>query len=414
MAQDNEKKMPEINIGIVGHVDHGKTTLASALTGKWTMVHSEELKRGITIKLGYADAEIRKCPNCPEPDCWTNQKECPKCKTKSELVRKISIVDAPGHETLMAVMITGAAIMDGALLLVAANEECPQPQTSEHLMALKVLGIKNIIIIQNKVDLVTKEKAKKNYQQVLEYSKKILGFEVPVIPVSAQKKVNIDVILAAIQHYFKTPERDLAKDPILYVARSFDINKPGAETEKLVGGVFGGAIIQGEFKVGDEIEIQPGLKIEKKGGQVEWRVLKTKITGIVSGNVMIDKKGPGGSVAISTNLDPAVTKSDSLVGNVIGLAGKTPKAANALNMNFELFDHVIGLREETKIEPFKLYEPVMLNIGTSTTLGIVQRSAKNKMYATLRKPIVASKGAKAAISRQIQNRWRLIGFGVVQ
>src|SRR3989344_1250922 len=249
-----EQLFPEITIGLTGHVDHGKTTLTYALTGKWTMLHSEEIKRGITIKLGYADAEIRKCKN----GHYTNEKVCPQDKLPAELVKKISFVDAPGHETLMAVMLSGAAIMDAAILVVSAAEQVPQPQTAEHLMALKVLGIEKIIVVQNKVDLVTKEKAKENYGQIQKFVNATLGKEVPINPISGQRKANIDVLLEAIQEFFPTPKRDESKEPVMFVARSFDINKPGAKIEKLVGGVLGGAIAHGKFKVGTKIEIKPG------------------------------------------------------------------------------------------------------------------------------------------------------------
>src|SRR5660397_236402 len=114
---------------MVGHVDHGKTTLVSALSGVWTDQHSEEVKRGISIRLGYANVTFKKCPQCPEPDAYTVASVCEKCGAKAEPLRTVSFVDAPGHETLMATMLSGAAIMDGAILVIAANEPCPQPQT---------------------------------------------------------------------------------------------------------------------------------------------------------------------------------------------------------------------------------------------------------------------------------------------
>jgi len=126
---------PELNLALVGHVDHGKTTLTERLSGKWTDTHSEELKKGITIRLGYADFTIYKCNNC---NFYTTKEKCLKCNSPTTPLRKISLVDAPGHESLMATMLSGAAIVDAALLLVAANEECPQPQTKEHLIALQI------------------------------------------------------------------------------------------------------------------------------------------------------------------------------------------------------------------------------------------------------------------------------------
>ena len=140
---------------MVGHVDHGKTTLTQALSGTWTDTHSEERKRGISIKLGYADTAFYKTT-----DGMHYSEEHPEGEDgRGELLRVASFVDAPGHETLMAVMISGASIMDGALLLVAATEKCPQPQTREHLAALEIAGIENIVVVQNKIDIVSRERA---------------------------------------------------------------------------------------------------------------------------------------------------------------------------------------------------------------------------------------------------------------
>lgn len=174
---------PAANIGMVGHVDHGKTTLTKALTGEWTDRHSEEIKRGISIKLGYADAAFYKCPTCQEPTCYSNKKVCPACGAKTDLLRSVSFVDSPGHETLMATMICGAALMNGALLLIAANEPCPQPQTREHLMALDIIGIKNIIIVQNKIDIVNEQEAEENYKQIKDFTRGTCAESAPIVPV---------------------------------------------------------------------------------------------------------------------------------------------------------------------------------------------------------------------------------------
>ena len=419
-----EKLLPEINIGVAGHVDHGKTTLVRAITGKWTMQHSEELKRGITIRLGYADSVIAKCAKCNK---FVFGEACQTCKSKTTPLRAFSVVDAPGHETLMAVMLAGAAIIDGAILVVAANEPVPQPPPAEHLMALKVLGIKNIIVVQNKVDTVTKDAAKENYVQIKKFVKDTLGFDVPIIPISGQRGANMDLLAEALQEFIPTPKRSTSEEPRMLVARSFDINKPGAEIEKLVGGVLGGAILSGKFKVGDKIELKPGIRFEKKGGQVEWKTVSTTITGISAGNQLVKEKGPGGSVAISTTLDPATTKQDAFVGAVVGLAGNAsgtssaapraahsgvPAAVEKLDLKISLFDYVIGTKEKLKIEAFKQYEPLMISIGTATTVGIIQSAGKS-LKLSLKRPVVAQKGDKVAIARQVQSRWHLIGFGVV-
>ena len=159
-------EQPEVNIGMVGHVDHGKTTLTEALSGEWTDRHSEETKRGISIRLGYADVAFYKCPECEGEEAYTSEKECKNCGGEAEFLRAVSFVDSPGHETLMATMLTGASIMDGAVLVIAANEKCPQPQTREHLMGLDISGVEDIIIVQNKIDLVSTERAKESYQEI--------------------------------------------------------------------------------------------------------------------------------------------------------------------------------------------------------------------------------------------------------
>tara|TARA_Y100000034_G_scaffold137028_1_gene218836 strand:+ start:3721 stop:4932 length:1212 start_codon:yes stop_codon:yes gene_type:complete len=398
--------LPVMNIGLIGHVDHGKTTLTSALSGKWTDTHSEELKRGITIKLGYADIEIRK----DKKGNFTNEEKVDGKKT--ELIRKISLVDAPGHETLMAVMISGAAIMDGAILMVAANEECPQPQTREHLTVLKILGIKNIIVVQNKVDLITEKEAKKNYDQIHKFVTDTLGFEVPIIPMSAQKGANLDILIEAIEEFMPTPKEKEKADSSFIIARSFDINKPGTEIEKLSGGILGGTITGGTFKVGQEIEISPGFKTENKGVPT-WTPVKTKIKNIVAGKKHVSEKGPGGSVAIETELDPAQTKTDSLVGNIIGEPDKTPGIIYHLKLKTQLFDKVLGAKEDLQIEDIKMNEPLVLNIGTATTWGIVNQIG-NTTVINLKRAISANSGAKVAISRKFGSRWHLIGWGEIK
>src|SRR4030066_1831968 len=192
-------KQPEVNIGTIGHVDHGKTTLVKALTGVWASRHSEELKRGITIKLGYADLPIYKCAKCETPRQYSTKSSCPYCNSEAEFVRAISFVDAPGHEALMATMLSVAAIMDGAILVIAADEPCPQPQTREHLAAAEVVGIKNLVIAQNKVDIVDEKRVHKNYDEIKKFVKGTVAEDAPIIPISAQRRVNIHVLLQAME-----------------------------------------------------------------------------------------------------------------------------------------------------------------------------------------------------------------------
>src|SRR5579883_455129 len=249
-------RQPEVNIGTSGHVDHGKTTIVQAITGIWTSAHSEELRRGITIKVGYADAAFYKCKGCPPPTCYTTSPDCENCSgSEAELLRVVSFVDCPGHESLMANMLSGAAVMDGSILVIAANEKVPQPQTREHLQALQMMGMKHIVVVQNKVDLVSDKQARDNYAAIKNFVAGSVAEKAPIVPVSAQHKLNIDALIEAIQQNIPTPERNENAPPLMQVLRSFDVNHPGLDPSKLTGGVIGGTLLQGRLTVGDEIEL---------------------------------------------------------------------------------------------------------------------------------------------------------------
>mgnify|MGYP006279381345 CR=1 FL=1 len=400
---------PEINIGMIGHVDHGKTTLTQRLTGKWTDEHSEEMKRGISIKLGYADAAFYKCPSCDE---YSPQKDCKKCNSSAELLRTVSFVDAPGHETLMAIMLSSAAIMDGAVLVIAANETCPQPQTREHLTALDIAGIKNIVIVQNKIDLVSEDEAVNHYKQIKKFIKGTCAEDAPIIPVSAHHDMNIDVLVKAIEDFIPTPDRDLGKSPHMFVARSFDINKPGTRPAEMKGGIIGGSLIQGVLKKGAEIEIAPGRNIEE-GGRKKIESITTTIESLFSGGILVDEATPGGLIAIGTKLDPARTKSDSFSGKVVGNKGKLPPTVDHFSVTVNLLQRVVGTIEEKTVEKIKTNEPLMLTIGTATTVGVVVESHEDFVAVKLKLSVCARVGQRIAISRRIDGRWHLIGYGEI-
>ncbi|MBC7120714.1 MAG: translation initiation factor IF-2 subunit gamma [Candidatus Methanosuratus sp.] len=408
-----ESRQPECNIGLTGHVDHGKTTVVSALSGVWAAHHSEELKRGITIKLGYADTVFRKCPLCPGPEAYTVSEVCPVHNVKTDILRKVSFVDAPGHESLMATMLSGSALIDGAMLIISAAEECPQPQTREHLVALEIIGVKNIVIVQNKIDAVDREKALENYDQILKFVKGTVAEGAPIVPISALHGANIDYLIKVLEDAIPTPKRDPSKPPRMYVARSFDINKPGTPPSALHGGVLGGSLLQGRLRVGDEIEIRPGMKVEQSG-KVAYEPLFTRISSLMSGSLPVEEIGPGGLVGLGTCLDPALTKADNLVGSVVGKPGTLPPTRTELKLKVNLLDRVVGTKEMQKVEHLKARENLMLVVGSSVTVGLVSAAFKDDAQIILKRPVCVEDGARVAISRMLANRWRLIGYGFVQ
>ena len=399
-------KQPEANIGTIGHVDHGKTTLVKALTGVWASRHSEELKRGITIKLGYADLPIYKCPNCEAPKQYSTKPSCPYCDSEAEFVRAISFVDAPGHEALMATMLSGAAIMDGAILVIAADEPCPQPQTREHLAAAEVVGVKNIVIVQNKIDIVDEKRALKSYTEIKAFVKGTVAENAPIIPISAQRGINIDILLTAIEELMPTPKRDETEPPLMYIIRSFDINKPGTTIEGLEGGVVGGTISQGKFMVGDEIEIRPGIAAEKEGKST-YSPLISEIVSLQAGDRHVKEATCGGLVGVGTLLDPSTSKADGLTGNIGGKTGKLPPTLTELTLETHVLERAVGTKELLKIEKINLH------VGAAVNLGKVTSLKGNVAKIKLTRPICAPPNSRVAISRKITARWRLIGYGLI-
>ena len=403
---------PETNIGMIGHVDHGKTMLTKALTGETTDRHSEEVKRGISIRLGYADVAFYRCKNCEGPQCYSNKPTCPACEGDCELLRSVSFVDAPGHETLMATMLSGAAIMNGALLLVAANESCPQPQTREHLMALSIIGVDKIIVVQNKIDIVSADEARVNYKEIQEFIKGTIAEKAPIIPISAHHDVNIDMLIEAIEAKIPTPKWDKSKPARMYVARSFDVNVPGTKIENLKGGVIGGSLAQGTLEIDDDVEIVPGRKVTT-GSKSSWEPMVTKVRSLFAGGLALEKATPGGLIAIGTGLDPSLTKSDSLVGRIAGVPGTLPPMVNELTFRTELMKRVVGVTSDLAVDSLKTNEPLMLSAGTATTVGVVTSGRSDSAEVALKIPVCVEKGQRIAISRRIAGKWRLIGYGVI-
>lgn len=406
-------RQPEINIGTIGHVDHGKTTLVQALTGIWAARHSEELKRGITIKLGYADMPVYKCPKCEPPKNYSKEPVCPHCGSETTFVRAVSFVDAPGHEALMATMLSGAAIMDGAILVIAADEPCPQPQTREHLAAAEIIGIKNIIIAQNKIDIVDEERARKSYEEIKNFVKGTVAENAPIIPVSAQHSVNIDALIQAMEEFIPTPKRDESKPPLMYVVRSFDVNKPGTPIEQLEGGVLGGTILQGKFTVNDDIELRPGISVEEEGKTVH-KPLTTKIVSLHAGGREVKEARCGGLVGVGTLLDPSLSKADGLTGNIVGKAGQLPPTLTELNLETFILERAVGTKELAKVENISKDETLLLHVGAAITVGKVVSARENTATLKLTRPVCALTGSRVAISRKIAGRWRLIGYGMIK
>lgn len=417
------KKQPTLNVGIIGHVAHGKTTVVKAISGVNTIKHSVEKIKNITIKLGYANTKIYKCDNplCHVPECYksfgSDYNDEPKCGQINcggtlKLYRHISFVDCPGHDVLMATMLNGASIMDGAMLLIAGNEQCPQPQTTEHLAAIEILNLKNIIILQNKLDLINETHAMSSYNDIKKFVCGTIAENSPIIPICAQQHINMDVVcqyLTKIPMPIRNPDISSTK---LIIIRSFDINKPSTPINELKGGVIGGSLVDGILRVGQNIEIRPGY-VFISDNKIQVIPIKTIIRSIKSENTELDFAIPGGLIGIETTLDPSLCRADKLIGNIAGMEGLMPQIYTDLVISFDLLDQIIGSGHKLKNNLMK-FDEIVINSGSQSTKSKIYAVHEKLCKIKLNKPICAKIGETITISRKIDNHLRLIGCGKIE
>lgn len=430
LSEEIINRQATINIGTIGHVAHGKSTVVRAISGVQTVRFKDELERNITIKLGYANAKIYKCDNedCPEPDCYKSfnsakeiRPKCqrPGCSGRYKLLRHVSFVDCPGHDILMSTMLSGAAVMDAALLLVAGNESCPQPQTSEHLAAIESMKLRHVIILQNKVDLMKEESALEHQKSILKFIRGTTADGSPVIPISAQLKYNIDAVNQYIVKSIPVPPRDFSASPRLIVIRSFDVNKPGAEIEELKGGVAGGSILNGVFKIGDEIEIRPGIVTKDDNGKIKCQPIFSHVVSLFAEHNDLKFAVPGGLIGVGTKVDPTLCRADRLVGQVVGSRGNLPSIYTDIEINYLLLRRLLGVKtsgqkQGAKVRKLEVGEVLMVNIGSTATGARVVAVRADMARVQLTSPACTEVNEKIALSRRIEKHWRLIGWATIK
>jgi translation initiation factor 2 subunit 3 len=476
MEQKQISRQATINVGTIGHVAHGKSTVVKAISGVQTVRFKNELERNITIKLGYANAKIYKAAPLPPVADVEDVEEMKETEdimegTEGEtttttttttlnekmikdvipgttypmytsrgsshadtfmddttnvtyhLRRHVSFVDCPGHDILMATMLNGAAVMDGALLLVAGNETCPQPQTSEHLAAVEIMRLKNIIILQNKVDLVKPDAALAQQEQIRKFVVGTVADAAPILPISAVLRYNVDLVCEYLVHKIPVPVRDFTSDPRLIVIRSFDVNKPGQDVSSLQGGVAGGSILQGVLRVGDEIEVRPGIVTKKESTDGSTSLvcspIYSRISSLYAESNDLQYAVPGGLIGVGTRIDPTLTRADRLVGQVLGLRGKLPEVFAEIEISYYLLRRLLGVKtsdggKQAKVQKLTKGEILMVNIGSTGTGGKVEGAKSDLAKISLTQPVCTQEGEKIALSRRVDKHWRLIGWGEIK
>ncbi|MCL5067142.1 MAG: hypothetical protein M1368_02160 [Thaumarchaeota archaeon] len=180
---------------------------------------------------------------------------------------------------------------------------------------------------------------------------------------------------------------------------------------RLVGGILGGTLLQGTLSEGDEVELKPGI-IEE--GSLKAEPIVTTVASLMTSAGKAGKVHPGGLIAIGTQLDPFFTRSDLLVGSVMGKPNQLPPVFESLSLDVKLFETAVGTQDLVKVEKIRMSEILRLNVGTGVTVGTVTSSRDAIIDCKLKKPVCAAKGSRVAISRRIGDRWRLIGSGSVR
>ena len=341
--QHYDRSKPHVNIGTIGHVDHGKTTLTAAITtvlGKKGLANPqdyasidaapEERERGITINTAHVEYETEK--------------------------RHYAHIDAPGHADYVKNMITGAAQMDGAILVVSATDG-PMPQTREHILLSRQVGVKHLIVFLNKTDLVDDAElidlVEMEVRELLtEYD--FPGDDIPVIKGSALKALEGDpdaeaailTLMDTVDEYIPTPERDTDKPLLLPIEDVFSITGRGT--------VASGRIDRGMVKVGDEVEIV-GIKPETQ---------KAVVTGVEMFRKTMDFGEAGDNVGV---LLRGITRDEIERGQVLAKPGSiTP------HTKFQAEVYVLTKEEGGRHTPFfNNYRPQFYFRTTDVTGNIV-------------------------------------------
>ena len=406
---------PVLNIGMIGHVANGKSSIVRMISGEATQRHSDEKIKNITIKLGYANAKIYKCSSCIEPSCYQStassvyEHNCMHCGKQCDLILHVSFADCPGHHLLMETMLNGTCVMNYTILVESAtNDKIPELQTMEHFEIAQEAHIPTSIVCLNKLDLMVKNKNKVPdiIERIEDFTQSYGGNKIPVVPVSATLNANIDVVLQYIAN-MTIPKKNLTKDFKMLVVRSFNVNKEKSPICDLKGGVIGGSLLTGMIDIGDKIMIYPGYtNTLPEGSKTKWSYspLKSKALSINSGKNNLEYAIPGGLIGIQLDIDPSLSGDDKLTGNVI---------YNDSRQNVKVYEEIVLkykklTRKLTEYitefsKKFNIKDIIRINVNSNNILSKIKNISKESIELVLEKPICLELGEMVTISKINEN-----------
>lgn len=428
---DTMQNQPVINIGMIGHVANGKSTLTKALTGIATQKHSDEKNRNITIRLGYANAKIFKCPSCNAPECYQScgssvkDYQCKICLQPCNLMTHVSFTDVPGHHMLMSTMMNGTCIMDYSMLVEScSNPTIPSPQSIEHYDITQKNGVETKIICLNKADLLVSNKQKifdtvkdiDSYYCNCEHRKDNDNTKIPIIPVSGTHGSNIDVLCEYISK-LSIPKKNLSDNLKMLIVRSFNVNSPGTNISEMKGGVVGGSLSRGILKIGQDVCVLPGFinKVNKDSHiqsetdsdpQPTWSCtpLASKVININTDKSQLEYAISGGLVGVELTIDPAFSGDDRLVGQIVVLKSHVQK--------YKIYEK-IKVEYTQKIKQIKKNSSVQININSNNVMANVMKTSERNAYLDLEKPICVELNDKTTISLLENNCIDIAASGVI-
>ena len=392
----NKYMQPIVNIGMLGSVSDGKSTTVRSLSGVSTQRHSSEMKRNITIKPGYANMKIYK-----DEDGYN-------VKESGSIVHHVSFIDCPGHYQLIVTMMSNIRLMDGIILVVSAAEPIEKkPQLLQHIAAIKLSKIKNVIVLLNKLDLVSKKVAMERYSSLVEVLNKNDIEPRRIIPVCMNHMIGVDMVLESIMEFMPPTEKNVDVEPLFMISRSFDVNHPHTYYTDIVGGVVGGSMLRGQFKVGDEIEICPGI-VSNNNGILEWNPHHTIISSLKSDTIELTNVLPGGLIGIGTDIDPYYCKNDGMAGQMVGLKGKMPPTILTLTTTFEKIEF-----DGNSWEP-KNGANITVITGTYCCDGKITSFDDHNITIILQRPVCLDKENMIVLCEKTREAFHIVGCGYTE
>jgi translation initiation factor 2 subunit 3 len=379
------RRQPIINIGTIGHVSHGKSTVVLALTGKKTQEHSAEQVRNITINLGYANTKI--WYNKDTDEFKTTNSDIELDENEWKLVQHFSFVDCPGHNAYLSTMISGAGAMNGVMLVISGSDDIfPQPQTIEHMTVINKLKISNMVVLQNKLDIINEERAVKNKDDIREFLQGSPYAEKPIIPISASNRLNTDSVIRWLTQQKPTDLKIDTNRIVFNIIRSFDINKPYTPFDDIKGGVVGGTLKEGILTVGDYVEIKPGFMVNGKPKKLYAKVLE-----IYSEKNKLEYAIPGGLIAVQLDIDPYLTKNNRMVGQIMGYNINDYKVYQKMELKIKT------LKPDISYDKLSKNDKVYINVNSRTVEANIDKIKDKKVMLTAKSPIVINEDSKISI-----------------